>query len=469
MALVKKFKKLIFILLDGIQYDYFKNLLEKGKLPNIKKHLIDRGSFIPATSVFPSTTGPAFIPFIMGITPGEANIPGIRWMSKKDYLKHKYRSPGLCSYMGLDGIKFNQDLPSKTSTLFDYFDKTFNIYNLLTRGVKIDLTKKEKPFSYLYTYFSKNWNFIDRLATKHLIKTIKKDFDFIFCLYPGVDEYTHLYSLKSKKVEDELIKVDKDLGKVFNTLKEQSLYDETLFVVSSDHGITDTNTHIDLAKHLEKNGLKCLHFPIVWKKNVKCASMVSGNGMSNLYFKDKNNNWNSRIYTKDLRKEIKILLKLKGIDLIIGKKDKNIIEVINKIGSGKITYTKENISYSFKDKDPLEINKTFKNISYNESLDKTINTKYPDIFQQLIDIFKAQRSGDLIVSASEGYDLRARYEFHEHHATHGALTRKQMLVPFLINKKINKKYIRTIDSFALMLKLLGKKLKAKVDGEIYDL
>lgn len=455
---MKKFKKLIFVLLDGVQYDYFKNLLEKNKLPNIKKHLIDRGSFIPATSVFPSTTGPAFIPFLLGISPGEANVPGIRWMSKKDYLKHKYRSPGLCSYMGLDGIKFNQDLPSKATTLFDYFDKTFNIYNLLTRGVKKDVTKKEKPFSYLYTYFSKNWNVIDRLATKHLIKTIKKDFDFIFCLYPGVDEYTHIYSLKSKKVEEELIRVDKDLGKVFNALKEQGIYDETLFVISSDHGITDTHTHIDLAKHLDKNGLKCLHFPIIWKKNAKCASMVSGNGMSNLYFKDKNNNWNSRIYTKDLKKEIDVILKLEGIDLIIGKKDKNIIEVINKKGKGEISYKNSLISYKFTKEDPLEINKEFNNISLDEASKIDIKSNFPDIFNQLTEFFKSERAGDLAISASEGYDLRARYEFHEHHATHGALTRKQMIVPFIINQKIEKDYIKTIDSFYLMLKSLGKKI-----------
>ena len=40
--------------------------------------------------------------------------------------------------------------------------------------------------------------------------------------------------------------------------------------------------------------------------------------------------------------------------------------------------------------------------------------------------FKGDRTGDLVLSADPGYDLRARYEYPEHHATHGALNAEQM-------------------------------------------
>ena len=69
------FKRFIFILIDGAPYEIFKTLIENGDLPNIKKHVVDRGSLNKAISAFPSTTGPAFIPFLMGLYPGTANIP----------------------------------------------------------------------------------------------------------------------------------------------------------------------------------------------------------------------------------------------------------------------------------------------------------------------------------------------------------------------------------------------------------
>jgi len=79
------FKRFIFILIDGGPYEVFKALIENGDLPNIKKHVVDRGSLNKAISTFTSTTGPAFIPFFMGLYPGTANVPGLRWLSKSNF------------------------------------------------------------------------------------------------------------------------------------------------------------------------------------------------------------------------------------------------------------------------------------------------------------------------------------------------------------------------------------------------
>ena len=129
------FKRVVFILIDGAPYEIFKTLIENGDLPNIKKHVVDPGSLNKAVSVFPSTTGPAFIPFFMGLYPGTANIPGIRWLSKsKFHTSHRFKHPGICSYMGFDGLRFEADLPPDVPTLFNFFSPVSNIYNLLARG-----------------------------------------------------------------------------------------------------------------------------------------------------------------------------------------------------------------------------------------------------------------------------------------------------------------------------------------------
>ena len=108
---------MIFILIDGAPYSVFHELIENNELPNIKRFITNQGCLKKAVSVFPSTTGPAFIPFFMGLFPGTANVPGYRWLSKKAILQHKYGRPGLCSYQGADGLNFLVDLPDPRLTL----------------------------------------------------------------------------------------------------------------------------------------------------------------------------------------------------------------------------------------------------------------------------------------------------------------------------------------------------------------
>ena len=49
----------------------------------------------------------------------------------------------------------------------------------------------------------------------------------------------------------------------------------------------------------------------------------------------------------------------------------------------------------------------------------------------------AERSGDLVVSAAPGWDLRRRYEPIDHVSSHGALHAAHMLVPLVGNRRID--------------------------------
>ena len=59
-------RKVIFLLLDGARYDCLNKYLSLGYLPNLSKIIDNQGSNLSAISVFPSTTGPAYVPFLMG-------------------------------------------------------------------------------------------------------------------------------------------------------------------------------------------------------------------------------------------------------------------------------------------------------------------------------------------------------------------------------------------------------------------
>lgn len=488
------FKRFVFILIDGAPYAVFRGLLENGDLPNIKKYVVDRGSLNKAVSVFPSTTGPAFIPFFMGLYPGTANIPGIRWLSKSNFhLPHRFKRPGVCSYMGLDGLRFEADLPIDHSTLFNFFSPASNIYNLLARGCPPakNRTRWIKPFFYTYAHFSHRWRFVNKIATHHLHKAVEAGDKFVMCLFPAVDTFSHLTEIRSQQVFQTYREIDTAIGKLVRILQKTNTLEETLILITSDHGMTDTHTHIDIPQHLDDGGWRCLHYPKVWRQGAVSASMVSGNGMTHLYFKNsgKGKGWGERMSFEELQQigVIGSLIELEGLGLVAGQSETGDIIVQSRTGQGRISCHLQNktcenpqgvattfkpgdslrFCYRFTGVDPLKYGVRHEHLSSREALCETYDSPYPDGIVQLWQIFKSERTGDLVLSAESGYDLRARYEVPEHHATHGALIAEHLYIPLATNYPIVEPYIRSVDIFPTVLSLCGHTVSEQyIDGRV---
>src|SRR5207247_9077545 len=75
-------RKVCLVLVDGARADVVQDLLERGDLPNLARHVVEPGGLTVGTSVFPSTTGVAYLPFLYGVYPGPANIPRRRWLDR---------------------------------------------------------------------------------------------------------------------------------------------------------------------------------------------------------------------------------------------------------------------------------------------------------------------------------------------------------------------------------------------------
>ncbi len=474
------FKRFIFLLIDGAPYHIFKDLVENGELPNIKKYVVEPGCLKKAVSVFPSTTGPAFTPFFMGLFPGTANIPGIRWLSKTEFQNpYRFKRPGVCSYMGLDALSFEKDMPSDFPTLFDFFSPVSNIYNPLARGCppEKNLTRWVKPFAYTYAHFSHRWRFVNRIACRRLCRAVEAGDKFIMCLFPAVDTFSHLSHTYSPEVLETYREIDATIGNIARTLKRDNAFDETLILITSDHGMTNTHTHIDVVQFLNNAGWQCLHYPRLWQRGATCASMVSGNGMTHLYFKNEDvdlgtgtrvRGWGERLPFEYLQQRgvVEALLELEGLALIAGESRDGSIIVQNRTGKARITRhpTKElagalpYFSYESEQGAPLRYGINYDKLFSREVLRETYNTAYPDAIVQLWQIFQSHRAGDLVLSAENGYDLRARYELPEHHATHGALLAEHLHIPLAINVSIAEEYIRSVDIFPTVLNLCGHNL-----------
>lgn len=488
------FKRFIFLIIDGAPYEIFKALLENGDLPNIKKHVVDPGSLNKAISAFPSITGPAFIPFFMGLYPGTANIPGLRWLSKSNFqLPHRFKRPGICSYIGLSGLHFETDLPPDSPTLFDFFSPVSNIYNPLTRGCppSKNLTRRIKPFVYTYAHFSHRWRFAHQIGARHLHKAVEAGDKFVMCLFPEVDTFSHLTHTQSPQVLQTYRAIDTEVGKLADILQKANTLEETLILITSDHGMTDTHTHIDIPRHLDDSGWRCLHYPKIWRQGAVSASMVSGNGMTHLYFKNNSaeRGWGERTPFEKLHQMgvIGSLIELEGLGLVAGQSETGDIIIQSRNGQGRISRHFQDtdhrnpqsvatpfkcpdamrFSYQFTGTDPLGYEVHYKNLSTREALRETYESPYPDAIVQLSQIFTSERTGDLVLSAAGGYDLRARYEIPEHHATHGALIAEHLYIPLATNYPIAEACIRSVDVFPTVLSLCGHNIAAHhIDGRI---
>ncbi len=467
------FTRFLFILIDGSPYEVFKQLVEDGALPHIKKYVIEQGGLKKAVSVFPSTTGPAFTPFFMGLFPGTANIPGIRWLSKPEFQNpHRFRRPGICSYMGIDSMAFEADLPDRP-TLFNFFSPVGNIYNLLTQGCpqSSNRTRWVKPWVYTYAHFSHRWRFVNRIAARKLLKAVEAGDQFVMCLFPSIDTFSHLSHTTAPRVMETYREIDQTVGAVCKILQRLNDFDNTLILITSDHGMSNTHTHIDVERHLDQSGWRCLHYPILWRRGVKCASMVSGNGMTHLYFKNsvKGKDWGERITFEELSRMgvVEALLELERLDFVAGQSEAGDIIVEKREGRGKISCTNGAISYQFAPGDPLGYGTFYANLSLRDALIQTYDSNYPDGLVQLWQVFRAGRTGDLVLSAKSGFDLRARYELPEHHATHGALLAEQMHIPLATNLPIETEFIRSADVFPTVLSQFGHTLADdEVDGQV---
>lgn len=461
-------KKVIFLLLDGARCDILNTLLNKEELPNLK-NLIHDGSYIEATSVFPSTTGPAYSPFLIGRFPGHVNLPGIRWFNKSSYSRNRFASESHRSYVGLESKFFNQDLKKAYKTIFELIPNSVSIFNEMTRGLDStrDLTKYSKIFYKLSSHFMGSSS-IDKVAFSKLEASLNENNLFHFCCLYGIDSKSHLIGSDSVEVVKLYKEFDTSLGKLVDKLKLSKSYNDTLILISSDHGHSNTFQHFDLVDFIKSKGKSVFYYPLIHQKIYKdfdASVMVSGNSMAHIYLKN-GNSWSQPYIQNDHSDIIDSLLLHDAIDIILSKNPKGGINIISKNGKAIARDDESSIYYQPLENDPFKYSLPEGNYTYNEILEKTFNTNYPDSLTQILQLFNSNRCGDIVVSASPGWDLRDKFEYPEHKSSHGSLVAQHMKVPLISNKKITSKVLaRTVDIFPTVLDYLNISSTNKIDGQ----
>jgi len=445
-------------------------LLASGDLPNIRREIADPGTFRTASSCFPSTTGPAYLPFLAGCFPGTVNIPGIRWLDKAEFHRTRLGKNRFRSYNGIEASWFNGDLPRERPTLFERFDRPFNIFSIVTRGLPRghNLTGASKPFWYLYAHLTDRWHPVDRASHHHLMRSLDASPDFVFAVFPGVDSFSHLRHPRHDETLTAYRSVDRSVGAVVARLKRLGRWDDTLVIITSDHGLTATHTHLDLAGFLEARGLKTLAYPIIWRSNPEASVMISGNAMGQVYCL--NGNGGAALHGDELRgalgPALDELLAREEVDFVVWRRSEGIYEIASARGTAALRSGSNGLTYHPESGDPFGLGTIPEPLDRRSALAATVDSEYPDAMVQIEQLFQARRTGDLVVVARNGFDLRKAYEWPEHRSSHGSLQREHMTVPLLYNRTgWDPRPARTADLFNTMLDWSGKPIVEGTDGD----
>jgi hypothetical protein len=430
------------------------------------------------TTVFPSVTGPAYTPFLMGKHPGSVGLPGLRWYDRT----HAVGSwPSYArSYVGFEMQYVDSDLDRESTTMFELAPSSIGALSVIQRGLS-----KERQIARgarfiartAMTHFRgdvQGWLQIDREIGDQVVQTIRDCRPaFTFAAFTGPDKMSHAAGHEAPVVLESLQTIDDVAARIRHDAERGGYWDSMHLWIVSDHGHSPVTTHEDLAGLLSSLGFRVLAHPLIWVRSPQVAVMVSGNAMAHLYLELEHRarpfwpaleeRWDALMTTILGRQSVDLMiLPMSEQSCIIRTADRGValLEWKNSVRSRIATYTYRPITG-----DPLQLG-TLVNISEAEAYDATITSDYPDSLVQLAHLCASPRSGDVILSAARGWDFRAKYEPIVHVSAHGALHREHMLTPMVTNRPVNRSPRRTVDVMASAAYALGTRV-GEIEGESF--
>lgn len=458
------------IIVDGARPDVFEYLRAAGDLPNLERYVLATGSSSRATTVFPSTTGVAYLPFLTGCYPGTCDVPGIRWLDARRYRGGWWRDrEHLRSYCGPQGGMLNTDLRPGIQSLFELIDDSVALCSPFTRGLGPgrDRVQFGRMFWGGLAHYTCGYGTLERSVGRELVRLAARPHRFTFAVFPGVDGVTHWWDPWHHQV----LSVYREFDDIIGRYAEAGGFDgEQLTLVVSDHGLTRVDHHTDIALALEDIGIPTLRHPVVWRRNPRAAVMVSGNGSVQVYFRP----GMPRAHRYDLATiedggvegipagVVRYLAGLPGIALVVAQQG-DAVRVVSREGRATLEPAGgDRIRYSPETADVLELGQAAVR-SEREWLAASVDGRYPDAPVQLLQLFRAPRTGDLAVIGELGTDLRLDWEIPEHRSGHGSLIAEHMRCLVAANVQLVDP-VRTVDLFPLILDHLGMPVPEGIDG-----
>lgn len=485
--------KVVFLLFDGTRADTIERLVEEGKMPHFQQ-LKSQGLWVDnAISVFPSTTGPAYAPFLTGLYPCNSGLTGIRQYLRKS---GTYRV-----YCGTDLLAIKKDMNPDYKTIFELLPPkdSLSILGMVDRGSK---NSPSLPTFAIDSIKGKPLDFDRHIAQKFRDMTKKGLPRFSFVSLHAADGIGHKKSSDSPEYAEALVNFDQLLGDLISDIRKKGELNNLILVICADHGHQPTTQHGNIADWLQKRlqikvkdsiPRSSIGFNLRKAHNAKeydAILAVSGNACVQIYLKGFDSSDQSGTAEKSfqIRPALAQMRRFSGKNAIPGDVIATVLEepcvgflcvrdgigryrIFSRNGESLIIRLGENLSYQVvRGNDPLVLGKkaqAYMNGSFipeRKWLKITAQDPYPDSVFQISQLLEAENSGDIIVNAAPGYEPWNEGQ----QGVHGGLDRAQMRVPLLIwGKGIQpgrRAFCRTVDLFPTMLKWLNVPVPSGVPG-----
>jgi hypothetical protein len=199
--------RVLILSIDGLRPD----AIPAAPMPNLMALMQTSAYTLNARTIFPSSTLPSHASMLMGVCPSKH---GVDW---NDYLPENGYASGI--------------------DLFDLAHAA-GLQTAMFVG-KEKLRQLTEPSSLdVFTYVNDR----DLVLTDKLIENFPQDFGILFVHFPLVDGMGHVHGWMSPEQLSVAYRADEALGLILAELDARGLRDDTLIIVTADHGGHDT-TH----------------------------------------------------------------------------------------------------------------------------------------------------------------------------------------------------------------------------------
>jgi hypothetical protein len=459
-------RRVVFVLIDGARPDVVRDLLDRGDLPNLARWVIEPGGITVGTTVFPSTTGIAYFPFLYGCYPGTANVPGIRWLDRAaaagDW-RSQWRAAR--SYCGAQIGWLNSDHALGPS-MFDLVPESLAICTPLTSGLRsgAHLMTERRAVLGVLAHYAGSWQALDNAVADAWLSVARRDdWRFLFVVFPGLDGLTHLTDPFHPGVLAAYRAVDTALGRFVTRARDRG-YPFALFV-ASDHGASVVRQHTDIALDLEALGWPTIRHPMhVWRRRARAAVMVSGNASVQIYLEPRSGRAAPREAGEIPDDLLRHLLGLDAVRLAAWRDGTGGVMVAAGEDRARLRAVGARVCYEALHGDPLHLGSAPIDAEDRDLLALTAAGALPDAPRQLLQLFRSPRAGDVVLAARLGADFRGPWEIPEHRSGHGSLIADHMAVPIAASVPLPESPLRTVDLMPAMLECLGVAVPPGIDG-----
>ncbi|MGH7622859.1 MAG: alkaline phosphatase family protein, partial [Gemmatimonadaceae bacterium] len=374
----------VILLADGVRPDTLDAALSTDTLPALTR-LRGEGGLHTITTCFPSVTGPAYAPFVMGRFPGPIGLPGLRWFDRTRDVCHfpDYTR----SYIGYQIGAINRDMAPDAPTMFELSASSLGALSMITRGLpkraRIGTITPRSAYRAARTHFSGNvagWLQIDREISGDVVQRIRDDRpDFVFAALTGVDKVSHARGHEACLLLDALRIVDDTAAAIRDDAERDGRWDEMSLWIVSDHGHSRVQQHEDLARLVADAGYRTIAHPWVFAVEPDVAVMVSGNAMAHLYL-DLSSRQRLDAASARWRPLVDLLLARPAVDLCILTSPvtgRATVKCATR-GDAFISNDGDRFHYRRASGDPLGLGCDLEGVCAETAYDATMDTDYPD-------------------------------------------------------------------------------------------